>query len=254
MELRQPIIAGNWKMHNTTAETVELVTALRFLVETAEAELVVCPPFTSITAAVDAAAGSNISVGAQNLFYEDKGAYTGEISGPMLKELGCTYVIVGHSERRQYFFETNAAVNKKVMAAFKHGLIPIACVGETLEEREAGKTLEVVRCQIEEGLQGLEAGQVEKLVVAYEPVWAIGTGRTATAADAQEVIAFIRRVLGDIYGSGVHKMRIQYGGSVKPENIAELMEQPDIDGALVGGASLDPVSFAAIVNYNKNKG
>ncbi|OIQ58757.1 triosephosphate isomerase [Moorella thermoacetica] len=249
--MRRPIVAGNWKMHNTTVEARDLVTLLRPLVGTARAEVVVCPPFTAIAATVNAASGSNISVGAQDLFWEDKGAYTGEVSGPMLRDLGCRYVIIGHSERRQYFGETDATVNKKLLAAYRNKLLPIVCVGETLAEREAGHTLEVVSRQVREGLKGLESGQARDLVVAYEPVWAIGTGKTATAADAQEVIAFIRKTLGEMYGETAAAIRIQYGGSVRPENIAELMAQPDIDGALVGGASLDAVSFAAIVNYDE---
>jgi len=249
--LRQPIIAGNWKMHNTIAETRQLINELKPLVSDAAAEVVVCPPFTALAAAVEAAAGSNILVGAQNLFWEEKGAYTGEVSGMMLKDIGCRYVIIGHSERRQYFGETDAIVNKKLMAAYRYGLIPIVCVGETLEEREDGKTLKVVERQVNECFKGLESGQVETLVVAYEPVWAIGTGRTATAADAQEVIAFIRRVIQRIYGNIAASTRIQYGGSVKPENIAELMAQPDIDGALVGGASLKAQSFSSIVKYDQ---
>lgn len=251
--MRRPIIAGNWKMHNTTEKARELVELLKPLVGASDVEVVVCPPFTAIAATVNAAAGSNIAVGAQDLFWEDWGAYTGEVSGPMLKDLGCRYVIIGHSERRQYFGETDATVNKKLHAALRHDLVPIVCVGETLDEREAGKTLEVVRRQVEDGLKGLTPDQVETLVVAYEPVWAIGTGRTATAADAQEVIAFIRKTLKAMYGERAELTRIQYGGSVKPENIAELMAQPDIDGALVGGASLDAISFAAIVNYQEHE-
>ncbi|MGI6285833.1 triose-phosphate isomerase [Neomoorella humiferrea] len=251
--MRRPIIAGNWKMHNTTEKARELVELLKPLVGASDVEVVVCPPFTAIAATVNAAAGSNIAVGAQDLFWEDWGAYTGEVSGPMLKDLGCRYVIIGHSERRQYFGETDATVNKKLHAALRHDLVPIVCVGETLDEREAGKTLEVVRRQVEDGLKGLTPDQVETLVVAYEPVWAIGTGRTATAADAQEVIAFIRKTLKAMYGERAELTRIQYGGSVKPENIAELMAQPDIDGALVGGASLDAISFAAIVNYKEHQ-
>jgi len=246
--LRRPIIAGNWKMHNTTGQARELVELLKPLVGTAAVEVVVCPPFTAIAAAANAAAGSNIAVGAQDLFWEDQGAYTGEVSAPMLKDLGCRYVIIGHSERRQYFGETDAAVNKKLQAACRHELVPIVCVGETLAEREAGRTLDVVRRQVEEGLKGLTPEQAEALVAAYEPIWAIGTGRTATAADAQEVIALIRETLKTMYGKAAATTRIQYGGSVKPQNIAELMAAPDIDGALVGGASLDAVSFAAIVN------
>ncbi|MEW8957501.1 MAG: triose-phosphate isomerase [Moorella sp. (in: firmicutes)] len=251
--MRRPIIAGNWKMHNTTEKARELVELLKPLVGASDVEVVVCPPFTAIAATVNAAAGSNIAVGAQDLFWEDWGAYTGEVSGPMLKDLGCRYVIIGHSERRQYFGETDATVNKKLHAALRHDLVPIVCVGETLDEREAGKTLEVVRRQVEDGLKGLAPDQVETLVVAYEPVWAIGTGRTATAADAQEVIAFIRKTLKAMYGERAELTRIQYGGSVKPENIAEFMAQPDIDGALVGGASLDAISFAAIVNYKEHQ-
>jgi len=247
--LRRPIIAGNWKMHKTSAEARHLITDLKPLVGGAWAEVVVCPPFTALAAAVAAAAGSNISIGAQDIFWEDEGAYTGEISGPMLKELGCRYCIIGHSERRQYFGETDATVKKKVRAAFRSGLTPIVCVGETLAEREAGRTLEVCRRQVEEGLADLTPEEAARLVIAYEPVWAIGTGRNATGEDAQEVIGFIRERLAAIYGrEAADQCRIQYGGSVKPENIAEFMARPDIDGALVGGASLDPISFAAIVN------
>lgn len=246
---RKPIIAGNWKMYKTASEARRLIEELKPLVGAAQGEVVVCPPFTALAAAVAAAAGSNISVGAQDLFWEDEGPYTGEVSGPMLKELGCRYCIIGHSERRQYFGETDAAVQKKVQAAFRSDVIPIVCVGETLAEREAGKTLEVCRRQVEEGLGNLTPEQVARLVVAYEPVWAIGTGKNATGRDAQEVIAFIRGLLAEMYGQEVaESCRIQYGGSVKPENIAEFMAQPDIDGALVGGASLDAISFAAIVN------
>ena len=232
-----------------------MVTLLKplLLTTTAGMDVVVCPPYTAIAAAVGAATGSNISVGAQNLFWEEKGAYTGEISGSMLKELGCQYVIIGHSERRQYFGETDADVNKKLQAAYRHSLIPIVCVGETLAEKEAGETLEVIYRQIKEGVSDLSTEQAENLVVAYEPVWAIGTGRTAMATDAQEVAAFIRQTLTEMYNHSAQSIRIQYGGSVKPGNIAELMAQADIDGALVGGASLDATSFAAIVNYKQNK-
>lgn len=247
--MRRPIIAGNWKMHKTSAEARHLITDLKPLVGGAWAEVVVCPPFTALAAAVAAAAGSNISIGAQDIFWEDEGAYTGEISGPMLKELGCRYCIIGHSERRQYFGETDATVKKKVRAAFRSGLTPIVCVGETLAEREAGRTLEVCRRQVEEGLADLTPEEAARLVIAYEPVWAIGTGRNATGEDAQEVIGFIRERVAAMYGrEAAERCRIQYGGSVKPENIAEFMARPDIDGALVGGASLDPISFAAIVN------
>ncbi|MCG0277462.1 MAG: triose-phosphate isomerase [Thermanaeromonas sp.] len=247
--MRRTIIAGNWKMYKTSGEARRLVEDLKPLVGASEVEIVVCPPFTALAAAANAASGSNISVGAQDIFWEDEGPYTGEVSGPMLKDLGCRFCIIGHSERRQYFGETDANVRKKVRAAFRSGLIPIVCVGETLAEREEGKTLEVCRRQVEEGLEGLTSEEASKLVVAYEPVWAIGTGRTATPRDAQEVIGFIRELISKMYGEdAARQCRIQYGGSVKPENIAPFMEQPDIDGALVGGASLDPVSFAAIVN------
>lgn len=247
--MRQVIIAGNWKMYKTAGEARRLVEDLKPLVGATQVEIVVCPPFTALAAAVNAASGSNISVGAQDLFWEDEGPYTGEVSGPMLKDLGCRFCIIGHSERRQYFGETDASVRKKVQAAFRSDLIPIVCVGETLAEREDGKTLEVCRRQVEEGLGGLTPEEIARVVVAYEPVWAIGTGKTATPQDAQEVIGFIRELLGKMYGKDpAQRCRIQYGGSVKPENIAPFMEQPDIDGALVGGASLDPVSFAAIVN------
>lgn len=236
-------------MHKTAEETRRLVGDLKPLVSATPVEVVVCPPFTSLSAAVNAASGSNIYVGAQDLFWEDEGPYTGEVSGPMLKDLGCRFCIIGHSERRQYFEETNTSVKKKVQAAYRSDLIPIVCVGETLDQRQAGKTLEVCRRQVEEGLEGLSPEQISKLVVAYEPVWAIGTGRTATPEDAQEVIGFIREILSEMYGKeAAQACRIQYGGSVKPENIAPFMAQPDIDGALVGGASLDPISFAAIVN------
>ncbi len=247
--MRRPIIAGNWKMYKTVAEAVNFV--MKFQEKTAGVsgvEMVLCPPFTALAAAAERLAGTGIAVGAQDMFWEDEGAYTGEISPVMLREAGCRYVILGHSERRQYFGETDETVNKKVRAALRHGLVPIVCVGERLEEREAGSTEEVVRRQVEGSLAGLQPRAAAGLVVAYEPVWAIGTGRTASAEDAQQVNAFIRGLLRRLFGGeAAEAIRIQYGGSVKPGNIAGLMSQPDIDGALVGGASLDPDSFAAII-------
>lgn len=248
--MRRPVIAGNWKMHKTTRETADFIHAFRPLVEGARAEVLLCPPYTALATAVDLCRGTNIAVGAQNLHWEEQGAYTGEISPVMLKELGITHCIIGHSERRQYFAETGATVNKKVKAALHHGLTPIVCVGESLAERERGVTQEVVRRQVQEGLAGLTPEEAARLIIAYEPIWAIGTGKTASAADAQEVIRFIRQVLGEMCGGeAAEQVRILYGGSVKPENIKELMAQPDIDGALVGGASLKAESFAQIVNF-----
>lgn len=250
--MRKPIIAGNWKMHNTREQAVTLVEQVKPLVSSYhQVEIVVCPPFTALTAVLNAVSRSNIAVGAQNMHWEDKGAFTGEISPIMLKDLGCRYCIIGHSERRQYFAETDATVNRKVKAALHHGLVPIVCVGESLEQREAGRTEMVVQEQVEQGLAGLSPQQVSGIVLAYEPIWAIGTGKTASPQDAQQVIKHIRRVLANMFGiEASGKVRILYGGSVKPGNIKELMEQIDIDGALVGGASLKAEDFAAIVNYS----
>jgi triosephosphate isomerase len=215
-------------------------------------ESVICAPFTALPSLVKAAEGTTIAIGAQNVHYEDSGAYTGEISGGMLKELGVKYVIVGHSERRAYFGETDEIVNKKVHAAFRHGLTPIVCVGEKLEEREAGQTKEVCRVQTEGALQGLSAAQAAEVVIAYEPIWAIGTGKSSTAADAEDVIAYIRSVVKDLFGqSTADAIRIQYGGSVKPANVAEYLGQPNIDGALVGGASLEPASYVQLIEGAK---
>lgn len=248
--MRRPIIAGNWKMHKTISETAGLIKDLAPLVGGAAAEVVVCPPFTALATARDAVAGTAIGLGAQDMHWEKQGAYTGEVSALMLRDAGCGYVIIGHSERRQYFAETDETVNKKLHAAFTGGLVPIVCVGETLAEREAGATERVVDRQIRQGLAGLTAEQAAALVVAYEPVWAIGTGRTASAEDANAVCAFIRRLAAELFGeAAADAMRIQYGGSVKAENIAELMGKTDIDGALVGGASLDAATFAKIVKY-----
>jgi triosephosphate isomerase len=244
-------MAGNWKMFKTPAETITFFEKFRPLVEKSEhCEIVICPPFTNLAAAVDAAKGTHIRVGAQNIAWAKEGAFTGEISGPMLAAVGATYTIVGHSERRQYFGETDETVLKRTQAALEYGLTPIVCVGERLEERECGNTEAVLIGQCQKGIAGLSAQQFARIVIAYEPVWAIGTGKTATpeiAADAHRTIrAQVREKFGKEAGDAV---RILYGGSVKPDNVKSLMAQPEIDGSLVGGASLDPVSFAGIVNF-----
>jgi len=246
--VRVPIIAGNWKMHKTVKEAAAFVAQVGNRADIAGVEAVLCAPFTALAALADAVRGTRLQIGAQNLHWEDSGAYTGEISGAMLRDLGVRYVIVGHSERRQYFGETDETVGRKVRAALRHGLVPIVCVGEKLEEREAGRTKDVCRTQTEAALAGLTAEEVAGLVVAYEPVWAIGTGRNATAEDANDVIGFIRGVIAERFGlPAAERIRIQYGGSVKPDNIRDFMCQPHIDGALVGGASLDPESFVHLV-------
>jgi triosephosphate isomerase len=249
--MRQPLIAGNWKMNNNSAESVELVSKLREMVSDVEkVEVVVAPPYTALSSVAAAIKDSNIFLSAQNIFWEERGAFTGEVSPSMLKDIGCKYTIIGHSERRQFFRETNQTVNKRLKAALKASLTSIACIGETLEEREAGKTLAVVEQQIREGLNGLSSDEMEKVVIAYEPVWAIGTGKTATPDQAQEVHHFIRGMIAKIFGEKVaENTRILYGGSVKPDNIDQLMAQKDIDGALVGGASLKADSFARIVKF-----
>lgn len=248
--MRKPIIAGNWKMNNTVEEALKLVEELKPLVKGATTDVVVCPTFVCLDAVIKAVKGTNIKVGAQNLYFEEKGAFTGEISPIMLQKMGVDYVVIGHSERRQYFNETDESVNKKLKAAFAHDLLPILCVGESLEEREANITEEVVARQVKLDLAGLTAQQVEKLVVAYEPIWAIGTGKTATDDQANAVNAFIRKTIATLFGQEVaDKTRVQYGGSVKPSTIKAQMAKSDIDGALVGGASLVATDFAAIVNY-----
>lgn len=249
--MRKPIIAGNWKMYKKVDQAIALVSELSDLVADVEnVEVVVCPTFTALDAVLEALQGANVAVGAQNMYWQEEGAFTGEISPVMLRDLGCKYVILGHSERRQYFGETDEGVNKKIKAAFAHALIPIVCVGETLAQREAGTTEKVVRTQAEGALNGLDAEKAVRLVIAYEPVWAIGTGKTASNDDAQQVCGFIRRVVAEMFNQEVaDKVRIQYGGSVKPDNISALMAQPDIDGALVGGASLEAKSFANIVKF-----
>ena len=238
-------------MFTVVEEAKALVQSLKDLVkDVTNVEIVVCPPFISLHAVKEMLAGSRIGLGAQNVYWEKSGAFTGEVSAPMLKSVGCTYVIIGHSERRTYFGETDETVNKRIFAALSEGLKPIVCIGETLEEREAGKTFEVIKRQVEGGLANLSVEQMATVVIAYEPVWAIGTGKTATPAQAQEVHAFIRKLLNDIFGqTTAEATRIQYGGSVKPDNAAELMAQPDIDGALVGGASLKADSFEKIIKY-----
>jgi triosephosphate isomerase len=255
MAERKPIIAGNWKMNQTHTEAISLVRTLSYELREPDyerVEIVVCPPFTALRSVQLVLEDEYLpmALGAQNLFWEDEGAYTGEISGVFLKALHCAYVIVGHSERRKYFGETDEMVNKRVVAAFRNELTPIVCVGETLEEREAGSTEQVVGRQVREGLAGFTSDQIRSIVVAYEPVWAIGTGLAASPEDANETIGFVRKTLGDVSSDDVAQaVRIQYGGSVSAGNIAHLMAQPEIDGALVGGASLDPKSFAMIVKY-----
>ncbi len=249
MAKRKPLIAGNWKMYKTGPQAGELTSRLKSLVsDVVDVDVMVAPPFTVLVVVAEILKGSGIYLGGQNLFWEAEGAYTGEISAPMLKAVGCTYVIIGHSERRQYFGETNASVNRKIRAALVGGLIPVVCIGESEAERELGQTFSVVQEQLEEGLEGLISDDVQKLGIAYEPVWAIGTGKTATTDQAQEVHEFIRGRMGTVYGNSVaNAVRILYGGSVKPENIGDLITMADIDGALVGGASLNADSFAAIV-------
>lgn len=238
-------------MNKTVCEAVKLVEDLMPLVKGAAAEVVVCPTFVCLNDVVKTVVKSNIGVGAQNMYYKEGGAFTGEISPVFLKDMKVEYVILGHSERRQYFNETDAEINKKVIAALDHNLKPILCVGETLEQRENGTAFEVIAAQVKGCVEGLKGRNLEDLIIAYEPVWAIGTGKTATSQDANEVIGFIRKQLGQLLGSDVaDKTRILYGGSVKSSNTKELMGMPEIDGALVGGASLDAVEFSKIVNYN----
>ncbi len=248
--MRKIVVAGNWKMNKTPAETTALINELKPLVKDSATDVVVCVPFTNLYAAVEACKGSNIKVGAQNMYFEESGAYTGEIAPSMLTELGVEYVIIGHSERRQYFAETDETVNKKVIKAFEHKLIPIICVGESLEEREQGVTFEIVAKQTKVALGSLSADQVKSLIIAYEPIWAIGTGKTATSDQAQEVCAVIRKTVCDVFGKdAADKVTIQYGGSVKASNAAELFAKEDIDGGLIGGASLKAEDFNGIVNY-----
>lgn len=247
--MRKSFIAGNWKMNKTISEAIELVNGLkRELVDFQGADVVVVPPFTALSDVSDLLVDFNIGLGAQDLFWEASGAFTGQVSSVMIKEAGCDYVIIGHSERRKYFSETDDTVNKKAKAALAGELTAIICVGETIEERQGNKTLEVIKTQLEGGLKGLDSQALTGVILAYEPVWAIGTGKTATPAIAEEVHAFIRKWIADNYSKETAQdLRIIYGGSVKPDNAKELMVQPDIDGSLVGGASLDVASFAGIV-------
>jgi triosephosphate isomerase len=246
---RRKFVCGNWKMHKTSSEARVLVKEARALAEplAEQVDVAVAPPFTALAAAAEALAGSRIQLAAQDAHWEAQGAFTGEVSALMLKELGVRHVIVGHSERRQFFGETDERVRKKTKAVLGTGLLPIVCVGETLAEREAGRTLEVVGRQVRGALDGLSAEDIGRLTLAYEPVWAIGTGKTATTAQAQEVHAAIRAILRELAAMAAEQVRIQYGGSVKPENAADLMSQPDVDGALVGGASLKAGDFTQIV-------
>lgn len=247
--MRKPIIAGNWKMHKTIAEALEFVNEVKDKVNNDNVEAVICAPFTLLKDLKEVTKGTNIKIGAQNMHFEEKGAFTGEISPLMLKELYIDYIVIGHSERRQYFNETNETVNKKVLKALEVGIDPILCVGETLEEREAGKTKDVCKVQVEKALENVSKEDLAKVVIAYEPVWAIGTGKTATSEDANDVIAYIREVVANLYGELANEVRIQYGGSVKPSNVAEIMNQSDIDGALVGGASLEANDYIKLVNF-----
>ena len=247
---RKTIIAGNWKMNKTASETKKFAEELKRLLPRAKwCDVVICVPAVNIPAAMKACKDLRVSVGAQNVFYENSGAYTGEVSAEMLKDLGVKYVIVGHSERRQMFGETDFTVNKKVLAALSADLQPIICVGETLAQRELGVTMELIALQVKSALAGVPAEKVRKCVIAYEPVWAIGTGKTATAEQAAEVCTFIRATIRHLYGARIARsVTVQYGGSMKPANAAELLAQPDIDGGLIGGASLDAGQFVEIIN------
>ena len=250
--MRRKVIAGNWKMNMLPNEAMEMITKLAPDVKETENEVVLCVPYTDLFYSLLAAQGTNIKIGAQNMHFAEKGAYTGEVSGKMLKAIGVEYVIIGHSERRQYFAETDETVNKKIKAAFENELKPIVCVGETLEQREAGSAFEVITEQTRKALEGLTNTQVQNTIIAYEPIWAIGTGKTATSEDANESCKKIRDEISKIYGQNVAEgVIIQYGGSMKPENAKELLEMPDIDGGLIGGASLKAETFEKIVNYNK---
>ena len=250
--MRKPIIAGNWKMNNTIAATKALITDLLPLVKDAKCDVVICTPYTDLATAVEMTKGGNVKVGAENVHWAEKGAFTGEISADMLLELGVEYVIIGHSERRQYFGETDQTVNMRVKTALAKGLKPIVCVGETLEEREGGKVEEVLVRQTTEALKDVASADLDRVVIAYEPVWAIGTGKTATAEVANDTIKIIRDTVRNLYCANCaeNKVRIQYGGSMNPKNVKELMAMPEIDGGLIGGASLKAVDFSLVVNYD----
>ena len=249
--MRKKIVAGNWKMNKTPSEAVELVNMLKPLCANEDVDVVFCVPAIDIIPAMEAAKGSNIAIGAENMYYEESGAYTGEISPAMLVDAGVKYVVLGHSERREYFAETNETVNKKMLKAFEHGITPIMCCGETLEQREQGVTMDFIRQQVKVGFLNVTAYQAKTAVIAYEPIWAIGTGKTATTEQAQEVCAEIRKCIAEIYDDATAAaIRIQYGGSVNAKTAPDLFAQADIDGGLVGGASLK-ADFGQIVNYNK---
>ncbi|GGH76032.1 triosephosphate isomerase [Pullulanibacillus pueri] len=247
--MRKPIIAGNWKMNKTIGEANQFVQEIKGLLPSSNVvDAVICAPALFLDALVDQTKDLEVAIGAQNMHFEESGAFTGEISPVALKDLGVQYVILGHSERREMFAETDETVNKKTHAAFKHGLVPIVCVGETLEEREAGKTNEIVQGQVTKALQGLSADQVKETVIAYEPIWAIGTGKSATSDEADETCGVVRQTVAGLYDQATaDAVRIQYGGSVKPANIAELLGKENIDGALVGGASLEPTAFLQLL-------
>jgi triosephosphate isomerase len=249
--MRKPLIVANWKMNKTVSEALEFVKNLKANVKSiTDRDIVICAPFTSLASINELLENTNIYLGAQNLFWEEKGAYTGEISPVMLVDVGCKYVIIGHSERRQYFGEMDETVNKKLLAALKYGLIPIVCVGETLEQREKNITNKIIEKQVKIGLSNLSNEQAQNVVIAYEPVWAIGTGKTATPQQAQEVQEFIRKLYAEMYGKNIsEKIRILYGGSIKPDNFSELMKLPDIDGGLIGGASLNIDSFIKLIKF-----
>lgn len=248
---RRKIIAGNWKMNKTPSEAVALINELKPLVANEDVDVVFCVPAISIVPAMEAAKGSNINIGAENMYFEESGAYTGEIAPNMLTDVGVKYVIIGHSERREYFAETDATVNKKVLKAFEHGITPIICCGETLEQREQGVAVDFIRQQIKIAFLNVTADQAKEAVIAYEPIWAIGTGKTATSDQAEEICAAIRECIAEVYDDATAAaIRIQYGGSMNAGNAAELLAKPDIDGGLVGGASLK-AEFGKIVNYNK---
>lgn len=248
--MRRPIIAGNWKMNKTISEGVDFVKEIKHLGDNTDVEVVVCVPFVSLLSVKKELEASNIKLGAQNIHFEENGAYTGEISPLMLKEIGVDYAIIGHSERREYFNETNDTVNKKVKSSLAHDIKPIVCVGETLEEREDDSAREKIKTQITKALEDISKDDMKKIVLAYEPIWAIGTGKTASSEDANEMISYIRNLIRDKYDEEIsEEVRIQYGGSVKPNNVTEIMNEPDIDGALVGGASLKKDDFTELVRF-----
>ena len=250
--MRRKVIAGNWKMNMLPNETINFIEQFATLVKDTKNEVILCVPFTDLFYALLHVQGTNIKIGAQNMHWEEKGAYTGEVSAQMLKSIGTEYVIIGHSERRQYFAETDETVNKKIKSALAVGLKPIVCVGETLEQRENGKTEEIVTNQVEKAFNNLKAEDLKNIIIAYEPIWAIGTGKTATKEEANETIAQIRKKVAEMYGQNdANEIIIQYGGSVKASNAKELFEMSDIDGGLVGGASLKPDEFSKIVNFDK---